>query len=62
MKHNPDNGCQSYIQQHALRHSGAGRNPGFRSTVWIPACAGMAEHSNASTREMNSLAPNEAHP
>ena len=25
------------------RHSGAGRNPGFRSTNWIPAYAGMTE-------------------
>jgi hypothetical protein len=24
-----------------LRHSGGGRNPGFRSADWIPACAGM---------------------
>jgi len=28
-----------------VRHSGAGRNPGFRSTNWIPAYAGMTEHS-----------------
>ena len=27
-----------------FRHSGESRNPGFRSTHWIPACAGMTEH------------------
>jgi len=32
-----------------IRHSGASRNPGFRSTVWIPACAGMTKVCTSNT-------------
>ena len=58
--------CPNYgrsdIRQQVPRHPGAGRDPCFRSTGWIPACAGMTEIAEALAGNMNNLASNETQP
>ena len=62
MKICPNYGCRSHIRQQVPRHPGESRDPGFRSTDWIPAFGGMTESADVSVRGMESFAFNETQP
>ena len=51
MKICPNYGCRSHIRQQVPRHPGESRDPGFRSTDWIPAFAGMTERNGFLQKE-----------